>query len=129
MLQPEDHCVRSGHEGHMAQFGINGGPRNARQLGWAKSYKTTLSNVQFTAHDTDVIGAAGIFWSLILSSMPTEVTEHVIKKLQQNEIPHIASRFVEPGQGFHVELGETQVIFPNASHAPPVWWCMSPDLG
>lgn len=82
----------------MAQFGINAGSRSARRIGFAKSYRTSLlSDTERMMHDEDINGAAGIFWSLILSSMPTEVTTPVIQKLQDNDIPHIASQFVEPG--------------------------------
>lgn len=81
----------------MTQIGVNTGPRHARQLGYAKSYQKKLTEDQCTAHDEDVNGAAGIFWSLILSTMPTEVTTPIVKDLQENKIPHLATRFLEPG--------------------------------
>jgi len=46
--------------------------------------KLSLSDEECMAHDKDVIGAAGIFWLLILSSSPIEV-------------PHLASRYIKPG--------------------------------
>lgn len=81
----------------MTQIGINTGPRHRRQLGLAKSYQATLSNEDCIAHDEDVNGAAGIFWSMILSMMPTEVTEPVVAALQNNSIPHFQTQFIEPG--------------------------------
>lgn len=81
----------------MTQIGINTGPRHCRQLGLAKSYQATLSNEDYIAHDEDVNGAAGIFWSLILSMMPTEVTEPVVDALDKNSIPHFQTQFIEPG--------------------------------
>ena len=81
----------------MSQFGMNCGSRSARSIGYAKSYKThlPLKPEDYVAHDTDIIGAAGIFWSLILSSMPTEVTSLVTEKLEENAMPHLASQHVK----------------------------------
>ncbi|KAF9038249.1 hypothetical protein BDP27DRAFT_1374679 [Rhodocollybia butyracea] len=87
-------CVRSGHEGIMAQFGIN-------------------EDTDRIAHNKDLNGAAGIF------CMPTKVTTPVVKKLQENAVPHLGSRYIEPGKGFHIQIGDAAVIFPDASCAPP----------
>lgn len=81
----------------MTQVGINTGPRHARQLGYGKSYQAKLSEDECRIHDEDVNGASGIFWSLILSTMPVEVTESAVQDLRENNIPHLATRFIEPG--------------------------------
>ena len=83
----------------MTQFGINQGNRSACRVGYAQSYKAklSLSDEECMAHDKDVIGAAGIFWSLILFSFPIEVTAPVVQELQKQEIPHLASRYIKPG--------------------------------
>ena len=49
----------------MTQFGIKQGNRSAHWVGYAQSYKAklSLSDEECMAHDKDVIGAAGIFWS------------------------------------------------------------------
>ncbi|KAF9061365.1 hypothetical protein BDP27DRAFT_1235445, partial [Rhodocollybia butyracea] len=107
------------HEGSMTQVGINTGPCHCRQLGLAKSYQAKLSEEECTAHDEDINGAAGIFWSLILSMMPTEITGPAVRELHENKIPHLATRFVEPGKGFKLTLGNKAVIFSEASRAPP----------
>ncbi|KAJ3726396.1 hypothetical protein DFJ43DRAFT_1002177 [Lentinula guzmanii] len=117
--RPPDPRVRDGHEGSMTQFGISEGSRSARQIGYAKSYKTKLTHNDYRAHDEDANAAGGIFWSLARSSMPTEVIDPVVHTLQENHIPHLASNFVAAGKGYRLQLGEAEVIFPEASRAPP----------
>lgn len=89
------------HPGHMAQAGLTMGarhiPKTARQVGWGKSYQKNLSDSEKTDHDTDTIAAAAILWSIIRSTMPTEVTDPVVQLLSDHSVPHMASRYVEPG--------------------------------
>ncbi|KAF9062969.1 hypothetical protein BDP27DRAFT_1232872, partial [Rhodocollybia butyracea] len=81
-----------------------------------------LSDELKTAHDEDTITASGLFWSIILTTMPTEVTKPVIQTLSDNDVPHMASRYVSPaipGKGFHLELGGRHIVFPDVSRSPP----------
>ncbi|KAH9835213.1 uncharacterized protein C8Q71DRAFT_870583 [Rhodofomes roseus] len=64
--------IQPKHPGKMVQVGLNGGPRHARVLGWAKSYTKVLSRDSREQHDTDIIGATGIVWSLIQSAAPRQ---------------------------------------------------------
>ncbi|KAF9018216.1 hypothetical protein BDP27DRAFT_1378458 [Rhodocollybia butyracea] len=56
---------------------------------------------------------------LWLSLALMKVTTPVVKKLQENAVPHLGSRYIEPGKGFHIQIGDAAVIFPDASCAPP----------
>ncbi|KAF9064360.1 hypothetical protein BDP27DRAFT_1230615, partial [Rhodocollybia butyracea] len=78
-----------------------------------------LSDESKTAHDGDTIAASGLLWSIILTTMPTEVTKLVIQTLSDNNVPHMASRYVSPGKGFHLELGGRHIVFPVVSRSPP----------
>ncbi|KAF5367254.1 hypothetical protein D9757_011697 [Collybiopsis confluens] len=107
---------RPNHPGQMTQVGLSmgsrhkrRGPASAKQYGWAKK----------TAHDEDVIAASGIMWSLTTMMMPAEVTEPVVKTLSELDIPRLATRYVQPGKGFRLELDGRQVVFPDVSRLPP----------
>ncbi|THU89306.1 hypothetical protein K435DRAFT_678289, partial [Dendrothele bispora CBS 962.96] len=111
------------HDGHMAQFGLSNGPRhlhaaNVTSIGWGKSYQKKLTTEECIVHDEDVNAAAGIFWSLIESSLPLEVTTPVIE-LQKLNIPRLASRYVNPGSGFKLTIDEMEYNFFNFEQAPP----------
>lgn len=88
----------------MAQVGLTLGarhiPKTARRVGWGQSYSKNLSNETKTAHDQDTIAAAGLLWSIILTTMPVEVTKPVIQTLSDNNVPHMASRYISPGMFF-----------------------------
>ncbi|KAH9828646.1 uncharacterized protein C8Q71DRAFT_893685 [Rhodofomes roseus] len=89
--------TRPKHPGKMVQVGLNGGPRHARVLGWAKSYTKVLSQDNRQQHDTDIVGATGIVWSLIKSAAPREIMEHVEQCLQNEGMPDMATRDVAEG--------------------------------
>ncbi|KAF9066237.1 hypothetical protein BDP27DRAFT_1227810 [Rhodocollybia butyracea] len=114
---------RPNHPGHMAQAGLTMGarhiPKTARRVGWGKSYSKKLSDESKTVHDGDTIAAAGLLWSIILTTMPTEVTKPVIRTLSDNKVPHMASQYVLPGKGFHLELGGRHIVFPDVNRSPP----------
>ncbi|EEB86865.1 hypothetical protein MPER_16027, partial [Moniliophthora perniciosa FA553] len=115
---------RYGHDGHMAQFGLTLGARSKRpatgaMIGWGVSYTLKLAHEAHVAHDQDVIAAAAVFWSLIMSMMPSEVTKPILKTLQESHIPQMASRYIEEGQGFTLTLNGKEYHFPNANRGPP----------
>ncbi|KAF7424823.1 hypothetical protein PC9H_010134 [Pleurotus ostreatus] len=111
--------VRPYHEGNLTQIGMNLGPRHARVLGWAKSFVKNLSNKDMKIHDTDAIGAVSIFWSILSAYAPTEVTDAMVKYVEEEELPHLATQNVGPGTGFRLCLGDKDYMFPTCSRAPP----------
>lgn len=86
------------HSGIMTQAGLNMGQRNARVLGPALSYnkKLNLSTEECVAHDSDVIGATSLFWNIIASTVPTEVTAEVEKSLE--DLPRLHTRNIAEGK-------------------------------
>ncbi|KAJ3781097.1 hypothetical protein GGU10DRAFT_251544, partial [Lentinula aff. detonsa] len=110
------------HPGIMSQAGVTLGarhiPASQRQLGYGVSYYHKLSDEDKATHDEDAIAASGIFWSMVVLTMPTEVTTPMIKNLKECGILHMATRYVAPGKGFHLQLGERHMVFPDVSHTP-----------
>jgi hypothetical protein len=84
------------HPGHMAQIGLNMGPRDARILGWAKSFTKNLSRTERIAEDQDLIGALSLLWALVNARMPSDITEAVNQRLDE-QMPRLASRDIPPG--------------------------------
>ncbi|KAJ3980269.1 hypothetical protein F5890DRAFT_1468398 [Lentinula detonsa] len=87
---------RPTHPGVMSQVGVTLGarhiPASQRQLGYGVSYYHKLSDEVKATHNEDVVAASGIFWSMAISTMPTEVTAPMIKNLSECGIPHMATR-------------------------------------
>ncbi|KAF8179186.1 hypothetical protein BJ912DRAFT_1045174 [Pholiota molesta] len=111
--------VRPTHPGHMAQFGLNAGARHVCALGQAKSYTKDLDQGTRINHDTDVIGAVSITWSLIRSVMPIEVLGEVDRALELDGMPRLATRDVCESHGFHIKSNGVVYTFPTAERAPP----------
>ncbi|KAL0057975.1 hypothetical protein AAF712_015369 [Marasmius tenuissimus] len=115
----------NGHEGIMTQIGLTNGARDKRTpstgscTSWGVSYKRKYPEEDCIAHDEDVVAVSSIFWSLILSMMPREVTAPVKEQLESHSMPHLASRYVEPGRGFSLDLNGKSYDFPLAERAPP----------
>ncbi|KIK63239.1 hypothetical protein GYMLUDRAFT_163704, partial [Collybiopsis luxurians FD-317 M1] len=111
------------HEGHMAQFSLTQGaqhiPAHAKQLSYGVSYIKNLTDGIKIEHDEDVIGISAILWNLILSTMPMEITQPIIEELANTSVPHMASKWVQPGKGYHLKMGNLQYIFGGASRSPP----------
>ena len=82
----------------MAQAGWNLGPRHARVLGYAQSFKRTLSAREKTIQDQDVIGAGSLMWSLVQSHMPKEVVDEVKTSLAEKQMPSLATAHVASGE-------------------------------
>ncbi|KAJ3991962.1 hypothetical protein F5050DRAFT_1580479, partial [Lentinula boryana] len=119
------------HPGHMAQVALTLGarhiPASDREVGWGVSYYKKLSDEIKISHDEDVIAASGIFWSMIMSTMPAEVTRPMVEILSDQKVPHMATRvdctwydslFVI-GKGFHLQLEDRHYVFPNVNRSPP----------
>jgi hypothetical protein len=85
------------HVGLMVQIGLNMGPRHARILGWAKSFVKRLTDQEMIDHDLGLIGAMSLFWSLIKSNLPTDLTDEVQHLLDAN-YPTLATRNVPEGK-------------------------------
>ena len=85
----------------MTQIGLNLGPRNARVLGWAKSFVKNLSTSEMIEKDNDIIGASSFIWSLIKSTVPTDISEHVEDFMEKEGLPRIATRNVSKGLSFY----------------------------
>ncbi|KAF8204135.1 hypothetical protein BJ912DRAFT_841678 [Pholiota molesta] len=107
------------HPGHMAQVGLNTAARHVCVLGQAKSYTKDLDQGTRINHDTDVIGAVSITWSLIRSVMPVEVLGEVDRALERDGMPRLATRDVCESHGFHIKSNGTVYTFPTAERAPP----------
>lgn len=73
------------------------GPRHARVLGWAKSYTKKLDGQAMVEHDLDTVGALSIMWSMVQSTMPTEILDAVNSCLAEVGLPHLATRNVDEG--------------------------------
>ncbi|KAH9916006.1 uncharacterized protein B0H18DRAFT_885304 [Fomitopsis serialis] len=111
--------IQPSHPGKMVQAGLNGGPRHARVLGWAKSYTKDLGKTEREDHDADVIGAAGIAWRLIKSAAPYEVVKHVEQCLLNEGMPHMATQNISEGAGFTIKADSVEYKFPNIERSPP----------
>ena len=79
------------------QLGLNLGPRHARVLGWAKSYKKNLDQPTRIKHDQDAVGAVSVLWSLLQSVMPRDVLDTVDECLGALHLPRIATRDIKQG--------------------------------
>ncbi|KAJ3747075.1 hypothetical protein DFH05DRAFT_1391946 [Lentinula detonsa] len=114
---------RVSHPGHMAQVALTLGARHIPasdcEVGWGVSYYKKLSNEVKISHDEDVIAASGIFWSMIMSTMPAEVTQPMVEILSDQKVPHMATRWIAPGKGFHLQLENRHYVFPNVNCSPP----------
>ncbi|KAH7870033.1 uncharacterized protein C8R40DRAFT_1017286, partial [Lentinula edodes] len=120
---------RPTHPGIMAQVGLTMGarhiPASMRKVGYGTSYYRKLSDESKQLHDEDAIAASGIFWSMALSTMPAEVTAPMVEILSNCNIPHMATQYVAPGKGFHLQIGERHMIYPNVNRAPPELYMIS----
>lgn len=120
----------------MVQIGLNAGPQHARVSGFAVSYTKALDNRAKQLHDEDVIGAVSLVWQLIKTVSPSEITEHVEKKLTEEGLPSIAIPNVAEGtsssistciynshtilgMGFKICLEDKIYQFPFADRGPP----------
>lgn len=83
----------------MAQIGLNMGPRNARVLGWAKSFTKQLEPEDKKSQDEDLIGAMSLFWALIKAYIPQDITAE-IQKLLGSFYPTMATDNVPAGKFF-----------------------------
>ena len=91
----------------MTQIGLNTGPRTAQILAWAVSYVGKKDDSYKVANDEDIIAASSFLWSIILSIIPSEITQHVEKYLDDEKLPRIATRNVAEGffmTFFHIFL-------------------------
>ncbi|EMD30816.1 hypothetical protein CERSUDRAFT_145806 [Gelatoporia subvermispora B] len=111
--------VRPGHGGRMAQAGLNLGPRHARVLGWAVSYKKKLTTQAMVSHDEDVIGATSLVWSLARAQLPGDITGPIQTTLNSLKMPRLATRNVEQGSGYSIEADGNYYTFPMIERAPP----------
>ncbi|KAH8108639.1 hypothetical protein DFH11DRAFT_1516595, partial [Phellopilus nigrolimitatus] len=107
------------HTGTMTQVGLNMGPRHARVLGWAKSYTKDLDFSTMVEHDTEIIGAVSLIWSILKSVMPADVTDHVEKKLDAEGLPRIATQNVAEDMGYCLDLNGVKYEFGNEQRGPP----------
>lgn len=84
----------------MAQLGLTLGPRHARLLkpAWGQSFAKNISDEEKTAHDTDCIGAASLFWALAQSSLPKDLMEEIQQKYEKTGLPSLATRNVAEGE-------------------------------
>ena len=86
----------------MVQLGLNAGPRHARISAWAASYARKLLISEMVTHDKDVIAAVTLVWSIAQYALPSEITDEITRKLEEEELPRIALRNVSEGdQTFH----------------------------
>ncbi|THH16094.1 hypothetical protein EUX98_g9358 [Antrodiella citrinella] len=111
--------VRPTHPGFMAQVGLNTGARHARVIGFAKSYTKSLDGDTRVAHDSDIIGALGISYSLLCAKVPQSITQHVENKLAEQGMPRLATRDVDPGNGFSLQFDGVTYAFTNQPRSPP----------
>ncbi|KAF9246836.1 hypothetical protein BU15DRAFT_25346, partial [Melanogaster broomeanus] len=95
------------------------GARNARVLGWAKAYCKNLDRATQVMHDQEVIGATSMAWGLIKSVVPSEITDHILKRLEEEGLPSLATRNIDEGPGFALTLDGCTYTFPQAERAPP----------
>ncbi|THU85628.1 hypothetical protein K435DRAFT_685207, partial [Dendrothele bispora CBS 962.96] len=88
--------------------------------GWGKSYQKKLTTEE-CIYDEDVNAAAGILWSLIESSLVSEVTTPVIEELQKLNIPRLVSRYlvcvISPGSGLKLTIDGLEYNFSNFEQA------------
>ena len=81
----------------MVQVGLNTGPRNARVLGWAKSFTKDLSSETMTSRNEDVIGAVSIVWALLRAAAPTDVTDKIEEAMEDAGVPNLSTDNVHSG--------------------------------
>ena len=68
-----------------------------RVLGWAKSYTKKLDSQVMVEHDLDAVGALSIMWSMVQSTMPSEILDVVNSRLAEVGLPCLATRNVDEG--------------------------------
>lgn len=118
----------------MAQVGLNMGPRNARVLGFAKSYKKNVNGESKGAHDRDAVGGISL---VVHKYMPQEIIEMTNNRLKDLKLPELTTQNPSsgilldvsyttdtvadspPDNGYVVRIGDDEIIFPVATRAPP----------
>ncbi|KAJ7573170.1 hypothetical protein C8J56DRAFT_1173958 [Mycena floridula] len=109
---------RPNHAGQMVQIGLTMGARHATILGWGKSYRVQVDDRTRIAQDTDLIGALSIFWALVRSVFPVDITSEV-DRLIEEDYPSLASRDIPPGDGYQIMIKDKIYEFKTAARAPP----------
>ncbi|KAJ7067734.1 hypothetical protein B0H15DRAFT_771638, partial [Mycena belliarum] len=105
--------------GKMVQVGFNAGPRHARVWGLAKSYTKNLDDTTKAKHDNDIIAASTAVWAAAKTWLPSNITDKIDHELKAAGMPRIATRNVEEGVGFTLDLDDTTYSFPDVQRAPP----------
>ncbi|KAJ7715587.1 hypothetical protein B0H16DRAFT_1615630 [Mycena metata] len=111
--------VRPDAPGKMVQVGFNAGPRHVRVFGLAKSYTKQLDDTTKVEHDNDIIAAATTVWAAAKTWLPTDITHQIDRELEKHSMPRIATRNVEEGTGFVLDLNGVTYSFPDVQRAPP----------
>jgi len=81
----------------MVQVGLNGGPRHARKIGWAKSYTKKLDKFVKIEHDLDLVGAASILWALAQAYLPEEVIKDCEAAMERENVPRMSTQNIPAG--------------------------------
>ncbi|KAF9062951.1 hypothetical protein BDP27DRAFT_1232880, partial [Rhodocollybia butyracea] len=105
--------------GTMTQAGLNMGARDCRVFGRAKSFTKKLTAMQMIDHDRDIIGAVSVFCSLAQAVLPTDVMSAIHNYMDNENLPNIQTRNIEPGNGFKLCVEGKDFFFPYADRAPP----------
>ena len=92
-----DVLLKPTHPGQLVQVGLNMGPSHACVLGWAKSYTKKLDGRVKVEHDLDAVGALLIMWSMVQSTMPSEILDAVNSRLAEAGLPRLATCNVNEG--------------------------------
>jgi hypothetical protein len=118
------------------QLGWNAGPMHARVYGLAKSYSKHVDPDTMIDRDSDAIASLTIMWGLIKSLIPEEVVSEVNQCLDNEGMPRMATRNIEPGMyyscacsrsncyyylgsGYQFTIGGKTYSFPLVERAPP----------
>ncbi|KAF5390385.1 hypothetical protein D9757_005169 [Collybiopsis confluens] len=63
-------------------------------------------NVRMIHHDDDIIGAVWVFWAICQAILPEEVTSAVNQYIDEEQLPALQTRNVEPGDNLLQVLAE-----------------------
>ncbi|KAF5367255.1 hypothetical protein D9757_011702 [Collybiopsis confluens] len=79
---------------------------HCRIFGAAKSFTKKLTDEQMIHHDHDIIGAVSVFWAICQAILPEEVTSAVNQYIDEEQLPALQTRNVEPGDNLLQVLAE-----------------------
>lgn len=122
----------------MVAFGHSAGARHARAFGYVKNLLRKRNDKTFVnGVDQRVLGVMGLSWAIILTLVPTGITDRFTNALEKSGMPPIFSETTTQGgtcllytllsqfliclidSGYELKIGDEVYEFPLADRSPP----------